>query len=974
MSGLRGSPLPDWPPPGETEAAMWTTPPTTAPFDLADEWRRDAATPRHRLANRLLAACIVLPLGLAGVAWVGWRDAWQEAEQQVARSAEAVAEYGQRMLDARDAEIRAAQAEWHKARGRDAADTPSADREDSVTLAGTAEPRAGVGGPHAARPDAGPSLPLGPPPTATGNAHRPPGASGRPVSLSVEPARAAQGLARLVPGPADTAGLWQLDGGILAQSQGPAEAPAAASGFLQAIAGTPPRAVFRAIAAQDGEEHLLAVHRIEGWPVYAVVGRPRSAIAAAWRRRTVSQLAIGLPATAALLLLAGAVRHRETAMLAANRGLEADVSLHAAALAENEAMLNGALEAGRVFATDYDAARDLVTVSASAAGILGLPEAAAGWLGGKAFRARIHPDDARHLFRALGALTPEEPDYDVVFRFRGGHGELWLEAIGRAEFSRDRQRARLKGLTRDVTAELTAARAKREIELRLRAATEGAGIGTYEIDLVHARAWFDVQAAASAGLPAETWLPLYGPHRARLDAAIHPDDRAAFEAAWKAVVEGRAAHWSLETRRADPACGWRWDWHHGAAQDPDPVTGRPRRVVGVIRDVTANRRLEAELRQAQKMQALGELAGGIAHDFNNILQAVSGTATLAERDAADPEAVRRRMQALGGAVARGAAITHRLLAFARRDAPKVEPLDPGALLQGAAEILAPALGARIPVAVEAAPGLPALLGDPAQLQTALINLATNARDAMPTGGRLTLSATAEALPAGGGPAALRPGRYIRVSVADTGTGMDEATLARVTEPFFTTKPLGKGTGLGLSMAKSMAEGAGGGLSIDSAPGRGTTVSLWLPEAEAGRAAIAGPFRALGADPRTGTRLLLVEDDPLLRETMAEQLRERGIEVIEAGDAAAALVLLAEADAVDALVTDLGMPGLDGVALIAAARRQRPGLPAVLLTGETGSDETLLRGCQAGGPASLLHKPAACEALVAQIDGLLPSAA
>ncbi len=257
-----------------------------------------------------------------------------------------------------------------------------------------------------------------------------------------------------------------------------------------------------------------------------------------------------------------------------------------------------------------------------------------------------------------------------------------------------------------------------------------------------------------------------------------------------------------------------------------------RRILGTARDITERRDLEAQLAQAQKMQALGELAGGIAHDINNVLQAVSSALALIARRPDQPVSV-SRFAALGSTAAeRGAAITRRLLLFARRADLSAEPIDVAGLLTELSEVLAHTLGSAVAVVVEDACDVPPLLADKSQLETVLVNLATNARDAMPDGGRLTLSAGVEQVgPDASHPASLSPGRYVRLAVRDTGTGMDPATLARVTEPFFTTKPAGKGTGLGLAMARGFAEQSGGALAIDSAPGRGTTVALWLPQAE-----------------------------------------------------------------------------------------------------------------------------------------------
>jgi signal transduction histidine kinase len=233
------------------------------------------------------------------------------------------------------------------------------------------------------------------------------------------------------------------------------------------------------------------------------------------------------------------------------------------------------------------------------------------------------------------------------------------------------------------------------------------------------------------------------------------------------------------------------------------------------------------------MEALGKLAGGIAHDFNNVLQAISGGLEFIERRAGDTPTVQRFARLCADAVKRGSAITNRLLAFARSGALEAEPIAPRPLLDGLREMLSPLLGVDIMMEVDASADLPPLFADRDQLETALVNLSLNARDAMPDGGTLRLTARLDTAPAP--PDAARNVACIRLDVSDTGTGMDAETLARASEPFYTTKPIGKGTGLGLSMARGFAEQSGGAFAMDSEPGRGTTITLWLPQAGAANA-------------------------------------------------------------------------------------------------------------------------------------------
>jgi CheY-like chemotaxis protein len=295
---------------------------------------------------------------------------------------------------------------------------------------------------------------------------------------------------------------------------------------------------------------------------------------------------------------------------------------------------------------------------------------------------------------------------------------------------------------------------------------------------------------------------------------------------------------------------------------------------------------------------------------------------------------------------------------------------------GLQEVLAHTLGGSVTVRVEAGSDLPALLADRGQLETVLVNLAVNARDAIaPQAGTVTLSATVEEVAAGEAhPSGLVSGGYLRLAVSDDGLGMDTLTLARATEPFFTTKPRGKGTGLGLSMARSFAEQCGGALRIDSAPERGTTVTLWLPQA--GKAAepdAAPPAADVVAGPvRTQRRcVLLVDDEPQVRAVLAAGIAERGHIVIQAEDSATALARLDAGGLVHLLITDLAMPGLDGLALIRAARTRHPDLAALLITGHAGDAASmLLNQAASDGPFGLVHKPVMPDDLADRADAMM----
>lgn len=377
---------------------------------------------------------------------------------------------------------------------------------------------------------------------------------------------------------------------------------------------------------------------------------------------------------------------------------------------------------------------------------------------------------------------------------------------------------------------------------------------------------------------------------------------------------------------------------------------------------------QARLAQAQRMEALGQLAGGIAHDFNNVLQTVQGGASLIVRRPEDAERTGRLGRMIVEAAERGASVTRRLLAFARRSALQAQAVDASVLLTDLRDILGHTLGSGIEVVLMVTEGLPPLLADKGQLETVLINLGTNARDAMGGSGMLILAADVEEVAGTIHPAGLHEGLFVKLSVKDSGSGMDPATLARASEPFFTTKPVGRGTGLGLSMAQGFAEQSGGAILIESALGEGTAIHLWFPVAEPVR-----PVRTaapLAVSRKEQGCLLVVDDEALVREITAEQLESYGYTVITVSSGAAALDLLDKGRRVDLVVSDLSMPGMDGLALIQELQQRRPGLPAILLTGFASHAADIAIGGALNGNYSLLTKPADGERLAERVRLLL----
>lgn len=339
-------------------------------------------------------------------------------------------------------------------------------------------------------------------------------------------------------------------------------------------------------------------------------------------------------------------------------------------------------------------------------------------------------------------------------------------------------------------------------------------------------------------------------------------------------------------------------------------------------------RAQAALMQAQKLETMGQLVGGVAHDFNNLLMAVIGNLELLARKIDhDPRQARLLHGAMEGA-RRGATLTQRLLAFARKQELQSRATDVQVLVQDMRDLIDRSVGPLINVEIRCHGPLPSVKVDPNQLEMALLNLAVNARDAMPAGGTLTIAM--EHCTATAAQPELQPGAYVRLSVQDTGSGMDPATLARAIEPFFSTKGAGKGTGLGLSMVHGLAEQSGGTFQLHSSVGQGTCADIWLPAAEgaAAPAALPAPSEA-AATPAT---ILLVDDDPLIANSTAALLEDLGHRVAEAHSGHEALTLVQDGLAPDIVITDYAMPGMTGMDLAVALRKQHPDLPILLATG------------------------------------------
>ena len=564
------------------------------------------------------------------------------------------------------------------------------------------------------------------------------------------------------------------------------------------------------------------------------------------------------------------------------------------------------------------------------------------------FYAGLHPDDYEATAAAFS--TASDPAvraiYDVEYRTVGKEDGIirWIAAKGRGVFEGDRC-VRVIGTAIDISR-------RKETEQELRDLNEtleqriAAGLAERKLlaDVIENMTamifvadlelrWLAINRAA-----ADAFEALYG-IRPTIGASMleafeqMPDQRDHVRRTWARALRGE--EFTLVEEFGHPERGRRTlDMTFNTLRDS---AGRQIGAYQIVHDVTdrvaEQRRLaeaEEQLRQAQKVEALGQLTGGVAHDFNNLLTPILGSLDLLTRRQVGSD---RERQLIAGALQsaeRAKTLVQRLLAFARRQPLQPTAIDVRSLITGMGDLVASTTGPQVKVMVEAPHDLPPARADYNQVEMALLNLSVNARDAMPEGGTLRISANSRE--AAGNHADLRAGHYVVISVADTGVGMDAQTIARAIEPFFSTKGIGKGTGLGLSMVHGLAQQLGGGMLIYSQPQLGTNVELWLPVAnEAATAAAAAVTATLPAPSERG-RALLVDDEAAVRASTAHMLEEAGFQVTEVGSAEEALETLGTGADFTLLLTDHLMPGMDGTQLVRMARSLRPALPCLIVSG------------------------------------------
>ncbi len=568
---------------------------------------------------------------------------------------------------------------------------------------------------------------------------------------------------------------------------------------------------------------------------------------------------------------------------------------------------------------------------------------------------RIHPEDREATEKKFrDAIASKVGEYTVQYRIiRLSDGETrWISVKSTIERDENGRAVRLVGAHTDVTEQVLAEQALRQSEERYRRLADQ--LAELNATLAHRveektrerdRIWNvsqDLLVVADSNGVWQTvnpaWTRTLGWSEAELlnrtsEWLEHPDDNGLTQAQVKKLgADGTTVRFESRFRHKDGSYRW-LSWTGVSDRD---------RIYAVARDVTAEkaaaerlRATEEALLQSQKMEAVGQLTGGIAHDFNNLLTGIVGSLDLLQTrlNQGRTDNVERYINAAMTSANRAAALTHRLLAFARRQPLIPKSVDVNQLVVSLEDLLRRTIGETIDLQIVAAADLWSTLCDPNQLESALLNLAINARDAMPDGGRLTIATSNARLDSvTADTPALSPGDYVCITVTDTGVGMSAEVAARAFDPFFTTKPIGQGTGLGLSMIYGFARQSNGHVTIDSKIGQGTAVRLYLPRHHGDIAASQASAARTAEHAATGETVLVIEDEPVVRGVILEMLDEQGYRTLEAVDGPSSLKILRSGERIDLLVTDVGLPGMNGRQVADQARESRPDLKILFITG------------------------------------------
>jgi two-component system cell cycle sensor histidine kinase/response regulator CckA len=563
---------------------------------------------------------------------------------------------------------------------------------------------------------------------------------------------------------------------------------------------------------------------------------------------------------------------------------------------------------------------------------------------------QVHPDDRKRVLAEIQSSCANDKPFRSEYRLFTRDGRVvWVRDEGVLVRDEAKEPYYIQGVIYDISKLLRVEEALQESEAKFRAIFEGAAVG---IALVN------MEGRIIESNPAlQEMLGLSGENlRNRIfNTLTHPDDKTADMDLYKELVEGKRYHYQIEKRyiRKDGELIW-GRLNVSFVRD---AGGEPQFTIHMVEDITEHKRLENHFLQSQKMETVGRLAGGIAHDFNNILTVLGGYSQLTLLGLGENDPMRGNIEEIKKATERAAALTHQLLAFSRRQVLNMRVLDLNMLLRGLEKMLVRIIGEDIQLNIILAEDLGMVKTDRGQIEQVVLNLAVNARDAMPEGGNLTIETMNVTLDEGytRSHIGIPPGPYVRLSVSDTGCGMPPEVKERVFEPFFTTKGKGQGTGLGLSTVYGIVKQSGGNIWVYSEPGQGTTFKIYLPRVD--EEADALPSREeTGYLPKGNETVLLVEDEPSVRELAARILREQGYYVLEAANGEEAMHLISEhvKEKIHLLLTDVVMPQMGGKELVEQFRILHPYAKALFISGYT--DKVIIQQSGFKSGELFLEKP------------------
>jgi PAS domain S-box-containing protein len=658
-----------------------------------------------------------------------------------------------------------------------------------------------------------------------------------------------------------------------------------------------------------------------------------------------------------------------------------------AKLRESEERLRLVIDSTGLGFWEYDSIAKRTIRSARHDAIFGYAEPVSDW-SYERFKSHIVDSDLPRVEAALGAATELGKEADIECRMIRADGSLgWLTVRASPRYGVDGEIRGLIGTVADITERKNAETAAIETAAKFEtfAQTMPSMVWT---SLPDGRIdWFNARVSEYSGIPAEKMKPDGW-------APVHPDDIAAATALWReALASGQSFETEYRIRRHDGM----FRWHITRAVPIRGADGAITHWIGTSADIQDQKSseqaladlnatleqqvrertaellaAEATLRQSQKMEAVGQLTGGLAHDFNNLLTGIIGSLELMDIRLRQGKVTEldRYLRVAQEAARRAAALTHRLLAFSRRQTLDPKPTDINRLVHGMDELIRRTVGPAVTVQVNAATGLWSVLADPNQLENALLNLCINARDAMPDGGRLIIETGNRTLDESEAKALeLRGREYVSLSVRDTGSGMTADIIARAFDPFFTTKPIGQGTGLGLSMVYGFVRQSGGQARIQSEPGLGAEVCLYLPRSAGDESVFQPSEETQKAQRGDGETVLVVDDEPSIRMMINDVLDDLGYTVLEAENGASALQILESRDRVDLLVTDVGLPGgMNGRQLADAALTSRPALKILFITGY--AESAVMGEGQLKPGMHILTKPFSVETLEGRINEII----